>query len=209
MKWFLSLGVFRVCVYADHFLPIQEQANYHICIGRVREFLPSPIFDILPFRCLPFFRFSCTADVFHSYHWPHHDCLCLSYGGRYQEGASLIWRSSTIVGGGLHQRERSYCHSEYEEQLFWFNTVYRESHWPLRAALNNRGDDRFDSVSEIHILAQYLTKFHSGQGLTPEHLSRKVSALSAAISASLPPGTHTLATRPLNNGVRSTLRIGG
>eukprot|EP00667_Euglena_gracilis_P012507 EG_transcript_12853 len=91
----------------------------------------------------------------------------------------------------------SYCHSKYEEQMFWFNTVYRESRWEMDVQLDNRGDNRYDAVAEVHILKEFLRTLKDYRDSSPEELNAAAAKLSAAISRSLP-GGHTLATRPLN-----------
>ena len=90
---------------------------------------------------------------------------------------------------------RSYSHLQYEQQMFWFNTVYRVSRWPLEAPLDNNGDTRYDACAEAHILREYLRRFHAPE--SPGDLNARVAKLSADLSRHLP-GGHTLATRPLN-----------
>eukprot|EP00668_Euglena_longa_P035980 GGOE01046232.1.p1 GENE.GGOE01046232.1~~GGOE01046232.1.p1 ORF type:complete len:450 (-),score=69.58 GGOE01046232.1:86-1435(-) len=106
-------------------------------------------------------------------------------------GPQTTTETRLVPTGGM----RSYSHLEYEEQMFWFNTVYRESRWGSEVQLDNRGDNRYDALAEIHILRQFLLK--RPKPATPQELNEAIATLSGDISRSLP-GRHTLATRPLN-----------
>lgn len=77
---------------------------------------------------------------------PFSNTRATRFADAHTHNAHLCSHTHTLPGA---QRERSYDHLEYEQQMFWFNTIYRESHWALPATLDNRGDTRYDARAEV------------------------------------------------------------
>ena len=119
-----------------------------------------------------------------------------------------VWGPQTTTECRLvpNSGTKEYDHSVHEQQMFFFNTVIRNTSFKkLYPTVEGVGFDyRYDCCREIQILESFLDK-------TPTFKTRSVSDLSADISDAISRKGYTLATHPLNSFLqpRSSSNVDG
>lgn len=110
---------------------------------------------------------------------------------RYLEGKFFLpvfgGRTTTecrLVVEDAEGNEREYDHTVYEQIMFYHNSVRRTQYWDHDISWGDGDglDHCYDCASEIHILSQYLSKFH---GVDSSSLTREVVRMSKNISDSI------------------------
>jgi len=143
--------------------PNSEGVNYVVADLHLQETFYkalTPKKSLLKFR-FPFSYVDEKGNPIEGMDYLDGDILLQSWAGFTSTETRLVVDQPKIVGENITVKVKSYIFEEYENQMYYFNTVVRPSYWQVNPDILNLGlgyDHSYDSASEILLLETYIKK---------------------------------------------------